>query len=155
MLDGARELDDRPEFGRERQRDPLVAAGDARADDVRVGGEPAELRCLDPVGGGRGRDLEPRTDRFARARVERQPLEQRGSRDTALDGGQGVGDRRNGGVQGRPGDADPAAWLTVAVEHCLLPQPEAEPVDVREDRVVPEEDELGTHLHDGAVSELA
>ena len=51
-------------------------------------------------------------------------------------------------------DADSAARLPIAVQHVLPPEPEPEAIDVRQQRVVAGEDELGAHLDDGAVCEL-
>ena len=99
-LDRARQMHGGPEPRGERQRDALVAAGDARADVVRVGGEPGERRRLDPVGARRARDLEPGLNRLAGARVERQPVEQCG--------GGGPGFERRAGRRRSP-RARPAA----------------------------------------------
>ena len=56
---------------------------------------------------------------------------------------------------GRPlGDRD-AAWIAAPVPHALVPEPEPEALGRLQDRGASGQDELGAHLDDGPVAELA
>src|SRR6266545_1479515 len=156
-LDGDAEPDRRAEPLGHAGRDELVAAGhphalgpvERRAGMVERGrGERAER-----LG---GRDLDAGRDRLARARVERQGLEQRRGREA---GGplrplcQQPPEPGHLGPQGLAGHAEPAPGLAVAIAHAGRRKAEAEAGGGAGQRPVLPLDELSAQLDDGAVGE--
>ena len=147
----------RGERVRQRQRQALVAAGDAGRGLVVDVGDAGELGGGDPFGRVGTRYLHAREDRLTGARRDVEAVEEiarggtgagpaaaRGRRQRPLD----LGNRPRELLMRRP---DAAARVAPAVAHALVPEPEVEPIDELADRGVPRQDELGAHLHDRAV----
>ena len=154
-VDGTSQMNGRAEPLGEPPGDELVSARDARAVVAAVGADAGELAGRDPVADAPGRHLETGEDRLAGARVEVEPGQQLGGRE------RGVAALRDGGRDGVDGagedlglDAEPAARLTLAVAHALLPQPEPEAAAQVEEHVVSGQDELRAPLDHGPVRKL-
>ena len=147
--DGARQP------GRQRQRQALVASGDARRRlvvDVREAGHVARRNL---VGEARRRDLQAGEDRLARANGDRQRAEQ-------LAGARPAVERRQcGGYRGHPvvelfrRRPEPTARLAAPVAHPLVPEAEPELGGKRLDLGVAGENELGPELDRRPVVEPA
>jgi hypothetical protein len=154
-LDGRPQADRPTERFGQRQRQALVAAGDARRRlvvDVRYAGEVAGGH---QVGGVAARDLHPREERLTRARGDLKTIEEAPGAQIPCAPPE-LSFRRGGGrLHLRQARAGSAARLPAPVAHALIPEAEPEALGELAHGGVAGQDELRAHLHHRAVLETA